>query len=195
MSVYGCAPYPVPESSLTQDTPPHAFPTPCFPHPIASRIMLFIYRVCLVQPVTHKTITRVLLVAIFVWFNWVSLPCSRPRPSKGLRFSFFSSLFHTFCAESTIYLKRAVLYLKFPVRCSHRPVPLPLLTTCLNLQQSALTYDGYLSRITLEHNVFCLRCFVSSESSSWSFLCKGKFLSYLAHCSKRVCFTYRQPEH
>jgi hypothetical protein len=78
---------------------------------------------------------------------------------------------------------------------AHRPVPLPLLTTYLNLQQNALTHDGYLSRINLEHNVFCLRCFVWSEPSSWSFLCKGKFISYLAHCSKLVCFTYRQPEH
>ena len=62
MSVYGFAPYPVPESSLTQDTPPPAFPTPCSPPPLASCIMLLIYRSCLVQPLTHKTITCVLLV-------------------------------------------------------------------------------------------------------------------------------------
>jgi len=164
------------------------------PHPLASRIMLLIYHLYLVQPLSHKT-TSLLLVAWFVWFNWVSLPCSRPRPQKGLRFSFFSSLFHTSCAGSTIYCKRAVLYLKFLVRCTrltgHRPVPLPLLTTYLNLQQNALTHDGYLSRINLERNVFCLTCFVSNGPSSWSFLCKGKFVSYLAHCSKLACFTYR----
>jgi len=93
MSLYGCAPYTVTGHSCT------CFSNPLL-HPLASRIMLLIYSIYLFQPLTHKTITCVLLVAWFVWFNWVSLPCSRPRPSKELSFSFVSS--HFLCRKHNL---------------------------------------------------------------------------------------------
>jgi hypothetical protein len=83
-----------------------------------------------------------------------------------------------------------------PSPCSlHSPPCPPPLAHNIPESPTKCTYAWGISRINLERNVFCLRCFVSSGPSSWSFLCKGKFVSYPAHCSRLACLTYRQPEH
>ena len=99
MSVYGCAPYTVPESSLTQDTPPRAFPIPCSPTPCVSYHV--VYRVCLVHTKPSPMCCWLPELYDLSGFHF-SAPDQGPQKAA---FFFLYLTFPHFCAGSTVYLK------------------------------------------------------------------------------------------
>jgi len=101
----------------SQDTPAHAFPTPC-------STPLHLVSCCLSTAYIFSSHSLTKPSPVYCWLPdlYDLIGFHFPAPAQGPQKSWvFLSFPHTSYAGSTIYLKRAVLYLKFSV-------PLPLLT-------------------------------------------------------------------